>query len=225
LTGLLWLPAGCTTVNAQNTQAEYRQCLNNLRQLALAAAMWSTDNADVAPPDVLSMRNEIATPEVLVCPADPVRQATRNWASLTTNNLSYEFLQPSATNTGPQQVVFRCPIHGIAALLKGTVQESASGRVPPLAPGRETRANPELEDLKRALQDRNPAVRRAALEKFGRKLAEGSQILLTPRRELLEQYEAAQTAAATLLATALSDEDVQVQMAAAWTLGQCGSAA
>ena len=84
LTGLLWLPAGCTTANAQNTQAEYRQCLNNLRQLALASAIWPANNADATLPDVLSMSNEVATPEILLCPADSGRQPARNWASFTT---------------------------------------------------------------------------------------------------------------------------------------------
>lgn len=222
---LLWLAAASAAGHAQDGEPERLQCLNNLRQLALAAAMWSTDNADAAPPDILSMREEITTPLVLVCPADPGRRPTRDWTSFTTNNLSYEFLRPSGTNTGPQQVVFRCPFHGLAALLKGTVQEPEPGSVPPPAPRREARANPELEDLKRALQDPDPAVRRAAVERLARGLGEGAQVLLTPRKELLDQYQAAQSTRAGLLAGLVKDEDAQVRVWAVSALSLCGPSA
>ena len=201
------------------------ECLNNLKTLALASAIWATDHADAAPPDILSMSNEIATPEVLVCPADPGHQPARDWAALTTNNLSYEFLRPSATNTGPQQVVFCCPIHGITALLNGSVQQSEPGAVSPPAAGTETAANREFEDLKRALQDRDPPVRRAAVQRLVARLGEGQQVLLTPRKELLDEFQAAQNAGAGLLAGLLKDEDDQVRRGAASALMMCGPSA
>lgn len=222
---LLWLAIKCTSAHAEIKQGEHLRCMNNLKQLAVASAIWATHHADAAPPDVLSMSNEIATPKVLVCPADPGHQPARDWAALTTNNLSYEFLRPSATNTGPQQVVFRCPIHGLTALLNGSVQQSEPGAVSPPVAGDGTAVNREFEDLKRALQDRDPAVRRAAVQRLVAWLGEAQQVLLTPRKELLDPYQAAQSAGARLLAGLLKDEDEQVRRSAASALMMCGPSA
>jgi hypothetical protein len=98
------------------------QCVNNLKQLGLAVRVWATDNGDVSPPDILSMTNEMNTPKILVCPAETGRQPAATWASFTAANCSYEYLAPSAPETEPERVLFRCPLHGNITLCDGSVQ-------------------------------------------------------------------------------------------------------
>lgn len=101
-------------------------CVNNLKQLGLAARIWATDNGDILPPDLLSMSNEIVAPKILVCPADEGRQPAADWSGFTLANTSYEFLAASGTETEPQRVAFRCPLHGHVGLADGSVQQSVA---------------------------------------------------------------------------------------------------
>jgi len=82
-------------LKALQEQAFSTACINNLKQLGLAARIWSLDNQDVLPPDILSMTNEMNSPKILVCPADTRRQAASNWGAYSPANCSYEHLAPS----------------------------------------------------------------------------------------------------------------------------------
>lgn len=106
------------------------QCVNNLKQLGLAARIWATDHGDIFPPDFLTMSNEIATPKHLVCPEDAGRQPAENWGVFTPANTSYEFLAPSGSETEPMRVIFRCPIHGHVCLADGSVQSAVAKEHP-----------------------------------------------------------------------------------------------
>lgn len=91
------------------------KCVNNLKQISIAARVWAIDHGDRLPPDFLTMSNELTTPLILVCPGDPVRlkTGTTNWSGVTPARISYEFLQPGRNESDlDTQVVFRCPIHG-----------------------------------------------------------------------------------------------------------------
>jgi hypothetical protein len=96
------------------------KCVNNLKQLGLSVKTWALDNQDTYPQHVLQMTNEMSTPKILVCPADTARQAAADWSSWTTANMSYEYL--GGSDTEPQRVMFRCPIHGSITLCDGSVQ-------------------------------------------------------------------------------------------------------
>lgn len=109
-------------------KAQRIACVNNLKQLGLAVRIWETDNGDVFPPDVISMKNEISTPKVLVCPADEGRQPAVDWASYSAANLSYQYLAASATATEPQRVMWVCPIHHNVTLCDGSVQQLSAER-------------------------------------------------------------------------------------------------
>jgi hypothetical protein len=125
-------PAGLLTPEETEALAKAKEraeriaCINNLKQLGLAARTWGLDNGDITPPDLLSMTNEMSTPKILVCPGDKAREVAKDFASYTSANCSYEYLVPSVPFTEPSRVMFRCPIHGNVGLIDGSVQVIAN---------------------------------------------------------------------------------------------------
>jgi len=111
-------------------RAESIACINNLKQLGLSVKVWAIDNQDISPPNILDMTNEMSTPKILACPADHGREAAKGWAAYTSANCSYEYLAPSAPDTEPMRVLFRCPIHGHVCLCDGSVQGELAKRHP-----------------------------------------------------------------------------------------------
>jgi len=129
-------PAGFLTPDETEALAKAKEraesvaCVNNLKQLGLALRLWANDHGDMFPPDVLSMTNEVHTPKILVCPGDRAREAAESWASYTAAHCSYEYLAPSAPETEPDRVAFRCPIHGNVGLCDGSVQRGIAKEAP-----------------------------------------------------------------------------------------------
>lgn len=111
-------------------KAESIACVNNLKQLGLCVRVWAVDNGDMSPPDLLSMSNELSTPNILVCPGDHARVIAKDQAPYSSANCSYEYLAPSAPETEPSRVLFRCPIHGHVVLCDGSVQGYIAKRHP-----------------------------------------------------------------------------------------------
>ena len=107
-------------------------CVNNLKQLGLAARLWANDHGDGMPPDLNGLTNYLGQPMVMFCPADSARTAAAHWGELGTSNISYEHLGPSASESDPERVLFRCPIHGTVTLVDGSVQQIAKDRPSPL---------------------------------------------------------------------------------------------
>ena len=110
-------------------RAQSIQCVNNLKQIGLAARVWALDNRDsepdnreVFPSDFLSMSNELSTPKILVCAGDTNRPVATDWASFSAANCSYEYLAPNGSSDDPLRVLARCPIHGNIGLCDGSVQ-------------------------------------------------------------------------------------------------------
>jgi type II secretory pathway pseudopilin PulG len=103
-------------------------CVNNLKNLGLALRIFSTDHGDKWPMDLpvtnhgtrewltdgsqlwrqwLSLSNGLATPKMLLCPADKERKATKplTWDHITDNShLSY-FLGLDAREDNPQSIL------------------------------------------------------------------------------------------------------------------------
>lgn len=106
---VILLPALGTT----NRKAPLTACLNNLKQVVLGQQSWANDHSSTNLPvadarfgrsassgDLNSyykaLSNELISPRILVCPTD-TRASAQNFASLTTNHLSY-FLNLDATS-------------------------------------------------------------------------------------------------------------------------------
>lgn len=104
-------------------RAERIACINNLKQLGLAVRIWAQDYNDMAPPDFLSLSNELNTPKILVCPADRGREAAPNFSIFSTANVSYDYFIAGSTNweTDPERIMTRCPIHLSIGLCDGSV--------------------------------------------------------------------------------------------------------
>jgi hypothetical protein len=103
-------------------RAELIRCINNLKQLGLAARIWASDHNKLTPPAVTDMAQEMSTPLVLHCPADTTHPEAKTWDSFTADNCSYEYLAPGAGFNEPDRIEFRCPIHGSMTLCDGSVQ-------------------------------------------------------------------------------------------------------
>ncbi len=126
----LILPAIAAAKKSQSPfMSSPSQCVNNMKQIGLAARIWSNDHNDTYPPDFLTMSNELYSPKILVCPNDSTKTSAPNWVQFRpSQNVTYEFLTPGAKEADIMtQAAFRCPIHNNITLGDGSVQQS-SGR-------------------------------------------------------------------------------------------------
>ena len=111
---------------ASKRKNEKINCINNLKQIALASRIWEGNNSDKYPMQLAvtneamiklisdgnayvlwqTMSNVLGTPKILVCPADKQRTAavsfTQNFSDA---NLSY-FLSLDASDAYPQMILF-----------------------------------------------------------------------------------------------------------------------
>jgi type II secretory pathway pseudopilin PulG len=126
LLSALLLPA----LSKAKARAQTIQCVNNLKQIGLAARMYSNDQGGNFPPSFLAMSNELVTPTILVCVSDSQHIKATGWATFNADlNVSYEFLMPNAKEANvTSQTVFRCPIHQNIGLGDGSVQQGSLRR-------------------------------------------------------------------------------------------------
>ena len=111
-------------------RAQTIACVNNLKQIGLAARMYANDHGEVLPKDFVTMKNELASPKILVCPGDKSKTPAPDWSSLTPAHVSYEIVSPVPRANEAQEVYARCPIHGSACFVDGSVQQGRSGQRP-----------------------------------------------------------------------------------------------
>lgn len=129
-------------------RAQRINCVNNLKQIGIAARTWALDNADKYPCNVATnaggvmevcaigpdgfennpaptfqvMSNELSTPLILVCPHDKSRIAATNFPSLTISNITYRLRSgPQISDTNPTNMLGICPICGNVLLCDGSV--------------------------------------------------------------------------------------------------------
>jgi hypothetical protein len=137
------------------SNAERIRCVNNLKQVGLAARIWANEHQDVLPPDFLTMKNELGTPKVLHCPSDHARPEVADWSMFGLANASYEMLTPGADEANPEVVYVRCPIHNNVNLVDGSVQQLGKER------------KMVLRDGKYYIGDPDPASADALRQRYG----------------------------------------------------------
>jgi hypothetical protein len=127
------LPPLSAEASDASERAYSQRCLNNLRNIALAGAIFAGDNDGKLPRDFLTITNELATPRILICPADAARVPRdpthfdwKDYIAANEANNSYQMLTPDVPFARPSQadakrVFVRCPIHGHVALIDGEV--------------------------------------------------------------------------------------------------------
>jgi hypothetical protein len=108
-------------------KAQSISCVNNLKQMGLAALIYSSDHNGTFPPDFVTMKDQLNTPRILVCPAAPNHAigATLTWANFEPAESSYECLTGGLSASTPgneKKVLFRCRIHGHVCLGDGHVE-------------------------------------------------------------------------------------------------------
>ena len=131
-------------------KAQSIKCTNNMKLIGLAFRLWSTDHGDEYPFNrsareggtkelcdrdtenfdknaarhfqVLS--NELARPNLLICPADSSKKPALDFRSLAAANVSYRLRTgTNVSETNPSQLLIQCPIHGHVGLADGSVQQ------------------------------------------------------------------------------------------------------
>jgi len=129
---------------AMKSKAESTACINNLKQIGLAARVWcNSHNTDILPTDWLTMKNELSTPKILTCPSDTGKTRAVSWEQFDGSSVSYEFPSVEPSEREPNTVFTRCLIHGSVALTDGSAQmgpnlnfQSVDGRVTLARPAR-----------------------------------------------------------------------------------------
>jgi hypothetical protein len=127
--GALALSTGMLPALAKaKERAQRTHCVNSMKQVCLAARVYANNHDGKFPPDLLTLSNDLATPKFLHCKADTKRTRSEDWASVSSANVSYEFLLPGVAANAPQVVLLRCPIHNNAGMTDGSVQMLSRSR-------------------------------------------------------------------------------------------------
>ena len=102
-------------------EAQSVGCVNNLKQIGLAARLWAKDHDNVFPPDFISMKDQLATPKILFCPGDTAAIRVTEWSQLDPSLISYRFMNPNGNLSDPTKLLTTCPVHGHTVLSDASV--------------------------------------------------------------------------------------------------------
>jgi hypothetical protein len=97
-------------ITAAAEKGERTKCINNLKQVMLAAIIYSRKHGGVMPADFETMRNEIRNEGITYCPANE-------------GTVRYEIVSPGETLRDSAIVFARCHEHNHAALMDGSVHQ------------------------------------------------------------------------------------------------------
>ena len=109
-------------------RAQRLSCINNIKQISLAAIVWAHDHKTASlPADFLTMKNELSTPKLLTCAADTARTRADDWEQFDGRSVSYELLLPAVLDASDTDVVYvRCPICNNVGMVDGSAQQLAT---------------------------------------------------------------------------------------------------
>jgi hypothetical protein len=125
-------------VNQMQTRSTSDRCLSNLKEIGLAARVFSEANKYQFPDSFLQMSNELGRAGILVCPADTNHVARGGRSGWSETNITYEFVAPGIQETPDvmNNVAFRCPIHGHEVTVGGSLQPGTSSPPPRTGAGK-----------------------------------------------------------------------------------------
>jgi len=104
-------------------RADRIACVNNLKQISVAARIWANDHNGQFPEDFISMTNELINWKLLQCPGDKSRQII-SWDQVAAGDVSYHIDTAGLTDRdNPSIIVFECRVHRNVGLLDGSVQQ------------------------------------------------------------------------------------------------------
>jgi hypothetical protein len=116
--------SGFVVFESAGETAAQMLCINNLKQLGLAARIYSSDNEGNYPSHIELLTNSIQAPNVLVCHSDTNRHAAATWAEFDPAlHVTYAYHGASVKESDAGHVLFHCPIHGHVTLGDGSVQQ------------------------------------------------------------------------------------------------------
>ena len=96
-------------------------CHNNLKIIGQAVELYSLDNQDMGPKDLLQLTNYLTSPVVLLCPGDTTKTKPKNesWSSFDPKNVSYKLVSPGAKiDTAATNEMVWCPVHNCVGYLE-----------------------------------------------------------------------------------------------------------
>jgi hypothetical protein len=106
----------------EQAKAERIKCVSNLKQIGLAARVWSTDNNYLYPTNFLCMSNYLGSWLMLRCASDKSRNIM-SWDDVAAGDVSYVMDAPGITEEKPNVIFVECPIHHSICLVNGSVQQ------------------------------------------------------------------------------------------------------
>jgi Domain of unknown function (DUF4190)/GYF domain 2 len=130
-------------------------CNSHMKQIGLALRMWALDHKGAFPFNVstnaggtkelcepgsdgfdknaaihlAAIGKELGSTAALLCPADTSKRPARDFAGLTTENISYLLRTgPEVTDTNSAEILLKCPLHGTLLRCDGSVEIKLNNR-------------------------------------------------------------------------------------------------